>query len=290
MRNETVVMGVLNVTPDSFSDGGVYGQGGAGVAAAVAAGVAMAEAGVGVLDVGGESTRPGAQRIGVDEQVRRVVPVVAGLRERLDAEGLGGVMISVDTTRSAVAASALDAGAGMVNDVSAGEDDPGMAELVAARGVPWALMHKKGEPATMQDRPSYRDVVEEVRGYLAGRVGGAMSAGVEPGRLWVDPGIGFGKRLEHNLALLGAMEDLVAWAAGQGLAGVLVGASRKRMIGELDQQAQEPVDRLGGTVAVTAAAVCAGVGMVRVHDVRENVQAARVARAIQRAKMNNDQA
>ncbi|MEM6553914.1 MAG: dihydropteroate synthase [Planctomycetota bacterium] len=284
-RNGMVVMGVLNVTPDSFSDGGLYGEGEAGVESAVGAGVAMAEAGAGVIDVGGESTRPGAGRVGVEEQVRRVVPVVAGLRERLDGVGLGGVLISVDTTRWAVAEAALGAGAGMVNDVSAGEDDGAMLAGVARAGVGLALMHKKGEPATMQDRPRYRDVVEEVRGYLGERVGAAVEAGVQRGLVWVDPGIGFGKTLEHNLALLGALEGLVEWAAGEGLAGVLVGASRKRMIGELNPRGgQRPGDRLGGTVAITALSAWAGVGMVRVHDVAENVQAVRMVEAVKAVK------
>ncbi|MEM6393242.1 MAG: dihydropteroate synthase [Planctomycetota bacterium] len=287
-RTAMRVMGVLNVTPDSFSDGGVYGEGEAGVAAAVGAGLAMAEAGAGVIDVGGESTRPGAERVGVEEQVRRVVPVVAGLREELDGAGYGGVAISVDTTREAVARAALDAdgsGMGMVNDVSAGGDDPGLFGLVAERGVPMVLMHKRGEPATMQERPAYENVVAEVKAYLNERVETAELAGVPRGLLWVDPGIGFGKTLEHNLALLRSMEDLVGWASGEGLAGVLVGASRKRIIGELDPVGGTASgDRLGGTVAITAMAAWAGVGMVRVHDVAANVQAVRVVEAVKGAQ------
>ncbi len=200
------LMGILNVTPDSFSDGGRFVD----TSAAVQQGLAMAAAGAAVLDVGGESTRPGAERLSVDEQISRVQPVIRMLRERLDAQGLGHVVISIDTTRREVAAAAVKAGAGMLNDVTAGGDDPGMFTLAAEHGLPLALMHMQGTPATMQDSPTYIDVVAEVRQFLLDRAAAAEQAGVARQQIVIDPGLGFGKAVEHNLALLAHLETFVA--------------------------------------------------------------------------------
>jgi dihydropteroate synthase len=262
------IMGILNVTPDSFSDGGMWVD----VDAAAAHALRMVDEGADVIDVGGESTRPGSQRIAADEQRRRVVDVIRRAREALDEAGLGRVVISIDTTLAAVAEAALDAGAAMINDISAGREDGQMLALAAGRGVPIVLMHMRGEPGTMQDQPCYGDVVGEVEAFLLERA--AAAAGVAAGQIVIDPGIGFGKTLEHNLALLAAMPRFVA----TGMA-VMVGASRKRFIAALSAAA-DAEDRLGGTCAVTALATAAGVQMLRVHDVAANVQAAVVAAAI----------
>ncbi len=264
----TRVMGVLNVTPDSFSDGGRF----VAPEAAAAHAVAMAREGAAVIDVGGESTRPGAQRVDAAAQVARVVPVVRAVRGALDEAGFDGVMLSVDTTRAAVAEAALDAGASMLNDVSAGREDENMFALAAARGVPIVLMHMLGEPGTMQDAPRYDDVVGEVTAFLEARAGAAEAAGVPASQVVIDPGIGFGKTVAHNLALLHALPRFVATGRA-----VLLGASRKRFISAVWPAAREPADRLPGTLAVTAWAASAGVSLVRVHDVAANAQAAAVA-------------
>ncbi|MEM1355129.1 MAG: dihydropteroate synthase [Planctomycetota bacterium] len=282
--SEPVLMGVLNLTPDSFSDGGRF----VGVDEAVAQGLALARAGAGFVDVGGESTRPGSGPVGVDEQLRRAVEPIRALRAALDGEGFGEVVISIDTTLAGVGAMGLDAGAGMLNDVSAGRDprntDPAggggsMFELAAERGVPLVLMHMLGEPGTMQDAPVYGDVVAEVLDFLMQRVAAAQAAGVAEDKLLIDPGIGFGKTLEHNLELLANLDRFVATGYP-----VLLGASRKRFIehASLATCAGEPAAsaRLGGTIAATLAGLQAGVSIVRVHDVRENRQALDLAAAI----------
>ncbi|MEM8784177.1 MAG: dihydropteroate synthase, partial [Planctomycetota bacterium] len=278
------LMGVLNVTPDSFSDGGRF----AGVADAVEHARRLVREGASVLDVGGESTRPGAARVPVEEQIARVVPVVAAVRAMLDAEALPGV-ISVDTTRAAVAEAALDAGAELLNDVSGGleseqERRGGMAALAAARNVPLVLMHMRGKPADMQADPRYLDVVAEVAAFLDERAAAAEASGVPSGQVVVDPGIGFGKTLEHNLALLAGLGDLVGRQAQAGRH-VLLGASRKSMFAKLDPTMAEPGDRLPGTLATTAWAVGAGCRLIRVHDVLENAQVCRVVLAICREQI-----
>jgi len=266
------LMGILNATPDSFSDGGRYAE----PARAAERARAMAEAGAAVIDVGGESTRPGARAVPADEQIRRAVPVVRAVRHALDRSGHAGVWIGIDTRLAPVAAAALDAGAAMVNDVSAGRHDPDLLPLVARRGCGLALMHMLGEPGTMQHEPRYDDVVGEVAAFLDQRVAAAEHAGVPRDRLVIDPGIGFGKTLAHNLALLARVDRLVA----TGLP-VLVGASRKRFIAALDPVGDpDPDHRFGGTVAVTLGAAAAGASLIRVHDVPANAQALRVARAI----------
>jgi dihydropteroate synthase len=269
------LMGVINATPDSFSDGGSFDA----PEAAAAQSLEMARAGAAIIDVGGESTRPGAKAVDAREQIRRVVPVVSAVRQALDRADHGRVWISVDTRLASVAEAALDAGAAMVNDVSAGRDDPAMLPLVAARGAALCLMHMRGDPATMQKSPSYRDVVEEVAAFLVERVAAAEQAGVLRDRVVIDPGIGFGKTLEHNLALLAGIPRFVAtgWP-------VLIGASRKRFIAALDpQHARTPAEREPGTIAVTLHAAAAGAALVRVHDVPANAQALRIANAINHA-------
>lgn len=248
-----LVMGVVNVTPDSFSDGGRWAE----PEAAVAHGLALVAEGADVVDVGGESTRPGAEPVGVAEEVRRVVPVVEALA--------GHVRVSVDTRKAAVAEAALAAGATLVNDVSAS-----LHEVVAAAGpgVGFVAMHMRGDPRTMQDDPRYDDVVAEVRRFLVERAEAAVKAGVD--EVWIDPGIGFGKTDEHNLALLAHLDQLVATGFP-----VAVGTSRKGVLGRLLDGAP-PGDRLEGSVASATWAMWQGAGMVRVHDVAATVHAARV--------------
>ena len=258
-----VVMGVLNVTPDSFSDGGQFYD----PAAAVAQARRMAQEGADIIDVGAESTRPGSDRVGPAEQIRRIEPVLD------QAVGLPAT-VSIDTTSAEVARFALDGGAAIINDVSAGRDDPQMLPLVAQRRCPLILMHLLGRPKTMQDAPHYDDVVGEVGEFLAARLAAAEAAGVGRQRCIVDPGIGFGKLLEHNLVLLKGLAAL----AGLGVP-VMVGPSRKRFIGELAGQT-DAGGRLGGTIAACLAAYSRGATIFRVHDVAATIQALTVARAI----------
>lgn len=256
-----VVMGILNVTPDSFSDGGRYRDPGA----AVARGEAMAHEGAAIVDVGGESTRPGAEPVDADEEARRVLPVIERLAERL------GIPVSVDTRKPAVMRRAIAAGASMVNDVGA-LSAPGAVEAVAESGAAACLMHMQGEPRTMQDAPRYGDVVAEVRAFLASRAAACAAAGIARDRLVVDPGFGFGKTLEHNLALLAALPRLAA----DGLP-LLVGLSRKRMIGALTGRADG--ERLAGSLAAAIVAAGRGARIIRAHDVRETVDALAVVAA-----------
>lgn len=255
------LMGVVNVTPDSFSDGGEFLD----PALAVAHGEELVEDGVDLLDVGGESTRPGAEAVGVDEELARVGPVVAGLA--------GAATVSIDTSKAKVAGVALDAGAGIVNDVTALRGDADMAGLCAERGVGVVLMHMLGEPRTMQESPVYEDVVDEVKAFLAERLEVAVAAGVDEGKVWLDPGIGFGKTLEHNLELLRRLGELRE--LGRPL---VVGTSRKSFIGKVDGSGVE--DRLGGTIASSVLAAAEGADVLRVHDVAEMSQALEVAAAI----------
>jgi dihydropteroate synthase len=255
-------MGVVNVTPDSFSDGGLYLD----PEAAIAHGRELAAAGAEILDVGGESTRPGAAPVGEAEELRRVVPVIRGLG---DIDG----QISVDTSKAAVAAAALDAGAGIVNDVTALRGDPEMAALCAERGCGVVLMHMLGEPRTMQDDPRYDDVVAAVKAFLAERLEAAMVAGIAEEKVWLDPGIGFGKTALHNLELLRHLGELRE--LGRPL---VVGTSRKSFIGRIDGSAAD--DRLGGTIATSVLAAAEGAEVLRVHDIAEMRQALSVAMAI----------
>ena len=255
------VMGVVNITPDSFSDGGRYVD-----ANAAAARVSeLAREGAAIVDLGAESTRPGAERIGVDDQLGRLVPVL----ERLEDPP----PLSIDTTRAAVAEEGLRRGATLINDVSAGRDDPELLEVVAYHRAALCLMHMRGDPASMQDAPRYDDVVSEVRAFLAERVEAAVRAGVEEARIVIDPGIGFGKTLEHNLALLSGLGELAALGRP-----VLVGVSRKSMFGKM--LGREVGERLVPSVAAALAALSRGASIVRVHDVADTVDAIRVWRAI----------
>ncbi len=260
-----VVMGVVNVTPDSFSDGGRYLD----RDDAIEHGVAMHRRGADLVDVGGESTRPGARRVDADAELARVLPVVTALAG-------AGVPVSVDTTRASVAAAALDAGALLVNDVSGGLADPDMAKVVADAGVPWILMHWRGRSDVMASLAHYDDVVADVRAELLGRVDAALAAGVSPDALVIDPGLGFAKTAEHNWALLRNLASLV----DTGLP-VLVGASRKRFLGTLlatPDGTPRPADgREVATLAVTSLVAAAGAWGVRVHEVGASLDAAAVA-------------
>jgi dihydropteroate synthase len=266
LGERTLVMGIVNVTPDSFSDGGLL----AAPEAAVKHGLRLLEEGADLLDVGGESTRPGSDPVDAAEERERVVPVL----ERLRGEA-PEALLSVDTRKAAVAEAALAAGADLVNDVGAG-GDPDMFGLVAATGAGLVLMHMRGEPKTMQDDPTYDDVVAEVRAFLADRLETAVAAGIARDRLAVDPGIGFGKRLEHNLEVLGAVGALRDLGVP-----VVVGASRKRFVGELTG-VEEPADRLEGSLGAAVWCAAQGVEVVRVHDVLATVRALRVVDAIRR--------
>jgi dihydropteroate synthase len=255
-------MGVVNVTPDSFSDGRVHLQPGA----AVAAGWGMVDDGAAIVDVGGESTRPGASPVSPDEELRRVIPVL---------EGLGGAPVSVDTSKAAVAARALELGAEMVNDVTALRGDPAMAGVVADSGAYLCLMHMRGEPRSMQDDPRYEDVASEVAGFLEERLRFAVDAGIAEDRICIDPGIGFGKNVEHNVELIARLDVLLALGRP-----VLVGVSRKRSLGRL---LGDPDALTGSTAASLGAAVVAfekGAAIIRAHDVREHVEALTVAAAL----------
>ncbi len=265
--HRTVVMGVLNVTPDSFSDGGLAGAPDGSPVRAVELGLALREAGADCVDVGGESTRPGAVPVPVDEELTRVVPVVAGLAAE-------GVVVSVDTRHAAVAREALAAGASLVNDVAGLAPDPGMLETVAAAGAGYVIMHLRGEPRTMQDDPRFADVVAEVAGELVAARDRAVAAGIAGDAIALDPGIGFGKTSDHNLALLAAVPRLAR--LGQPL---LVGTSRKSFIGHLTGVG-EPAERLAGSLASAVLAARDGARIVRVHDVARTVEALAVQRAI----------
>jgi len=256
-------MGIVNVTPDSFSDGGRLG----GASAAVAYARLLAEAGADILDIGGESTRPGARPVDANEERRRVLPVIEGLAGRTAAA------ISVDTTKASVAQAALRAGAHIVNEVSACTMDAEMAAVVRDAGAGVVLMHMRGNPRTMQADPRYADVVSEVRDYLARRIEALGKAGVPVEAMAVDPGIGFGKTTAHNLALLARLDAFAALGRP-----VVVGHSRKRFIGELTGRA--PDERLAGSLAAAAAAVLKGAHVLRAHDVAQTRDAARVAAAI----------
>ncbi|MFD1508898.1 dihydropteroate synthase [Lacimonas salitolerans] len=259
------VMGILNATPDSFSDGGLYHD----PARAVAHGVQMIADGADIIDVGGESTRPGAETVPADAEIARVTPVIAALR------AAGPTPISIDTRKTTVAQAAVQAGANLVNDVAGFTFDPGLAPFCASHALPVCVMHAQGDPATMQKNPSYDDVVLDVFDFLQDRVQALMALGIPRGRIVVDPGIGFGKTADHNLALL----NRISLFHGLGCA-ILLGASRKRFIATIGC-APEPADRMPGSVAVALAGVAQGVQMCRVHDVRATVSALALWQAVQ---------
>lgn len=263
------LMGILNVTPDSFSDGGAFYE----ADAALRHASEMAAAGVDILDIGGESTRPGAGRIDAAEQLKRVLPVIEAIHA-----GLPEMPLSIDTTQSEVAKAALAAGATMINDISAGRDDPRIFDLAADSGAWLVLMHMQGEPATMQENPRYADVVGEVREFLCERASAAEAAGVAADRIVIDPGIGFGKSRQHNLDLIASLPRFVETGYA-----VMLGASRKRFMGSLCRVEQYD-ELVGATCATTVLAVQAGVRFVRVHDVQQNRQALDVAWALGRGE------
>ncbi|HLI59105.1 MAG TPA: dihydropteroate synthase [Solirubrobacteraceae bacterium] len=256
-------MGILNVTPDSFSDGGRFTDRGR----AVEHGLAMEREGADIIDVGGESTRPGAEPVPEDEELARVVPVIEGLR----AAGLEA-SISIDTSKAAVATAALEAGADLVNDVSALRADPEMAALVAERGVPCVLMHMRGEPRTMQRDPRYADVVAEVRAFLEERLAAAVAAGIAEERIWIDPGIGFGKTAEHNLTLLRELDALADLGRP-----IVIGTSRKSFLGRIT--GRDYTGLAAATVATSVLAYERGARVFRVHDVAPTRDALLVAAA-----------
>jgi len=255
-----VVMGVLNVTPDSFSDGGQFFD----TERAVERGLQMAADGAAIIDIGGESTRPGSALVSADEQIGRVVPVIKALCKKID------VPISIDTYKLEVAKAALEAGAGMMNDITALSDER-MAELAAEHELPVVLMHMQGTPATMQVEPRYEDVVSEVLEFLLERVRRAEGAGIDRKKIFIDPGIGFGKTLEHNLLLLRNIDKFVAADYR-----VLVGTSRKSFIAKLTGK-EKPGERIFGTAATVALCAATGVSIVRVHDVAEMVDVVKIA-------------
>ncbi len=262
------VMGIVNVTPDSFSDGGRW----ISTQAALEHALKLVEEGADMLDIGGESTRPGAAPVQTAEEIDRVVPVIEGLRARWSGA------ISIDTMKPAVARAAVAAGATMWNDVTALGHAPDSLAVAAGLGCEVVLMHMKGEPRTMQDDPRYDDVVAEVRDHLAARAEAAMAAGVARDRIWLDPGIGFGKTLAHNMALTARLDALTELGFP-----VLYAASRKRTIQAVDPTAADAGDRLGGSIALALAAARRGARMVRVHDVRQTVQALKMQAAVEGA-------
>ena len=285
-----LVMGVLNVTPDSFSDGGKFLD----VERAVAHGKAMAEAGADIIDVGGESTRPGSQPVNAEEELRRVLPVIERLHPHSEGHASAwppfpdgrdearpserrGFVISVDTTKAAVAERALAAGAQIVNDISALRFDPRMVAVVREHGAGVVLMHMQGTPEAMQENPRYADVLGEVMGFLRARIAFALDRGIRREQIAIDPGIGFGKTVEHNLVLLARLDEFQTLGCA-----VLVGPSRKSFIGKLLNR--QPEERIWGTAAAVAWAIAQGVHVVRVHDVAEAVDVVRMVEAIRSAR------
>lgn len=270
--SRTLLMGVVNVTPDSFSDGGLWLE----PDVAVTHGLALLEQGADLIDVGGESTRPGAGRVPIDEERRRVLPVIAALAG-------AGAVLSVDTTRAEVAAEALAAGAVIVNDVSGGLADPRMVNVVAEAGVPYVLMHWRGHSDRMQERARYDDVVADVRAELSARLEAVTAAGVDPAQVILDPGLGFAKRPEHSWAVLAHIDELAT--LGRPL---LVGASRKGFVGQAlagpDGVPRPVLERDVASAALTVLAARAGVWAVRVHDVRASADALRMLAAWEQAR------
>jgi dihydropteroate synthase len=264
-----LIMGILNVTPDSFSDGGQFNQ----IDAALQHAELMLAEGATVIDIGGESTRPGSNPVNSDEQIKRVIPIITAIRQQFSEK----LTISIDTTLSTVAEAALDAGANLINDVSAGQNDPELFTLAAKRNVPIILMHSQGTPKTMQDNPYYEEVVTEVINKLDERITAAINAGINKDNIIIDPGIGFGKRKQDNLDLLANLDKFVALGFP-----VLLGASRKRFMGAICNVI-EPSELVTATAVTTALGVMAGVKLFRVHDVKENKQALDVAWAIKQS-------
>ena len=258
---QPLVMGILNVTPDSFSDGGQFNE----TEAATARALQMVEDGADIIDIGGESTRPGADPVELLEEMDRVLPVITRLRQRTD------IPISIDTYKAAVAEAAINEGADIVNDISALREDPEMVQLVARTSVPVVLMHMLGRPKDMQVNPSYEDCVAEIKEFFAERIAFAVSHGVDTSQIIIDPGIGFGKRLADNIDILAELDEFQSLSRP-----ILVGASRKSFIGMLSPSTEPPESRLGGSIAAAVVATLHGADIIRVHDVRETVEAMKV--------------
>ncbi|PSN10259.1 dihydropteroate synthase, partial [filamentous cyanobacterium CCP5] len=269
--DRTYIMGILNVTPDSFSDGGQFNR----LDQAIHQGRHLVHKGTDILDIGGQSTRPGATVIALEEELQRVIPVIEAIRRDPDP-ALAAVPISVDTTRAEVAQAAVEAGADMVNDISAGTFDPAMLKTVADLGVPVFLMHIRGNPATMQQQTNYADLMGEISDFLQQRLAAAQMAGIDPAAIALDPGIGFAKTYPQNLTILRHLRELRCLGCP-----LLVGASRKSFIGWILDQ-PDPQQRVWGTAAACASAIAAGADVLRVHDGAEMIQVARVADAIWR--------
>jgi dihydropteroate synthase len=270
LGDKPLIMGILNVTPDSFSDGGKF----SGLDSAMQQVELMLSEGVDIIDIGGESTRPGAEPVAASEQIQRVVPVIKAIRQQLGSD----VLISIDTTLGEVAKAALDAGADIINDVSGGRGDESILTLAAQTGAPIILMHSQGTPKTMQDNPHYENVVQEVLDALDESISAALKAGIKKEAIAIDPGIGFAKRKQDNLDLLAHLDRLVATGFP-----VLLGTSRKRFMGTICD-VTEPSELVTATAVTTALGVMAGIQMFRVHDVKENRQAADVAWAIKQSR------
>jgi len=266
-RDRVLVMGTLNLTPDSFYDGGRYPT----TTTAIEQALQMAEEGADIIDIGAESSRPGARPVSAAEELERVIPLIEGIHHRTD------LLLSVDTTKAVVATEAVEAGASIVNDISALRFDPKMAGVVADRGVFIVLMHMKGTPETMQRGPSYNDPVEEIKAFFTERIEMATSSGISADKIIIDPGIGFGKRLSDNLAIIGGLSRFSALDAP-----ILVGLSRKSFLGDILNLPAE--ERLEGTIAANAIAILNGADIIRVHDVKEGRRAADVARALRDVK------
>ena len=264
--SKPLLMGVLNVTPDSFSDGGLHQD----FTSALSRVHEMVQQGADIIDIGGESTRPGAERVTVEQQLGRVIPIIKQLQQELPAD----VPISIDTTSTIVAGAALEQGAAIVNDISAGQDDPGMFRLAAEAGVPYIIMHMQGTPSTMQDNPHYTDVVAEIKSFLLARAALARDAGIRQENLVIDPGIGFGKSRRDNLDIIINLDSFTESGYK-----VLLGASRKRFMGSICD-ITEYSELVGATCATTAIGVFAGINIFRVHDIKENRQALDVAWAL----------
>ena len=264
--NKPIIMGILNVTPDSFSDGGSYKS----TKSAVDKAMIMIEQGATIIDIGGESTRPGSERVSPIEQKRRIIDVISQLKIKMPRDKI----ISVDTTSSEVAEAAIDLGVDMINDVSGGNDDQKMMSLIAKHNLYYCIMHMQGSPKTMQDNPKYINVVSEIIDFLSYQSKKAMDLGISRDKIILDPGIGFGKKTEHNLEILKNLENFSRLGFY-----TLLGTSRKKILGEISGN-NNPVDRIAGTCATSALGVMAGINIYRVHDVWQNKQAIDVAYAI----------
>ncbi len=264
INNKTLIMAVLNVTPDSFSDGGSYST----IESAVNSALKMIELGADIIDIGGESTRPGAEPVSLEEEIKRTVPVIAALREKSD------VLISIDTTKSEVARQAIKAGADIINDISAFKMDPGMTQVAVDTGAGAMLMHMRGTPQTMQNDLHYDDLIGEIKNYFSDIISELEKVGIEKNRLMIDPGIGFSKNVEQNLQLINQLDKFLEFNVP-----ILLGTSRKSFIGKV-LNLEKPAERIWGTAASISVGICKGASVVRVHDINEMKQISSLTDAI----------